>query len=344
MRYSLPLLIVLCCSVLPAQDVPARPTPPAPLPAPSAEALAGAKTRLANALQKSAALVDTTFTMTWGPNLAKDAGNANNQANAIAFAILGNRIGMQSEGKCRGSWHQDLRCVAFDDDEGDELRLVGGRTIAKDQQRDWTLRQGHFADGNGCDFVPDPQRLLQVLADMPLEVVWREVGSLDDRPVEIVTATLTREQLGEALWAGAVPPAFCASTSNVFRMMGRAGGKVQRGAAEPPDATVDVAVYLDPATSLVQQVQLRSWMKDDIQRGGAGVVVVRGGAIQANGGGEEEEEDEEVGKQEPLRYEQGLPLRSRKKTTVTDVTVRLADHGKTAAPTLDERQRRLLGR
>jgi len=131
----------------------------------------------------------------------------------------------------------------------------------------------------------------------------------------------------------------------VFRI--QAGGGKVRAAAQKPDATVDLVVHLDPATSLVERLQFRCWTKDDAQVGRF-VVVNGAGAVQA--GDDEDDEDEADASatggaaNQPLRYENGLPVRPRKKTNVMDFTVRLLKHGKVAPPTLDEAQRRLLGR
>jgi hypothetical protein len=45
-----------------------------------------------------------------------------------------------------------------------------------------------------------------------------------------------------------------------------------------------------------------------------------------------------------MTWENGLPVRPRKKTTVMDYTVRLLDHGSVKAPELSDEQKKLLGR
>ena len=79
------------------------------------------------------------------------------------------------------------------------------------------------------------------------------------------------------------------------------------------------------------------------------VVQAGGGAVTVGGGGDEEEEEEdpkaEAGKADaPMTFENGLPVRPRKKTTVMDYTVRLFDHGSKKAPELSDDQKKLLGR
>lgn len=336
---TIPLLLVSSLlGLLPAQDSPATTQAAAPAPL-TAEQLAAAKQRLATALQKSAALVDTRFEAKWAPDVKPQAaGN-----NAIAV-LLGNRIGGSSEGTCNGSWHADLLHVRYDGGDDDELLVAGRRMLAKDGQTPWCVRKGHFANGAELGFVPDPQLLLQRLATMDLAVAVREVGALDDRPVELLSATLDQDQLTDLLWSEALPPSLVQSMSQVFRI--NAGGVAQKRMGAPkPESTLDVVVHIDPATSLVQRLQFRCWTKDDMPQMGR-VVVVNGGAVQAQQDDDEEEEEakaDDAAKQ-PLRYENGLPVRPRKKINVIDFTVRLLEHGKVAPPALDATQKQLLGR
>ncbi len=337
---TLPLLLVSSLlGLLPAQDSPATTQAQAPAPL-TAEQLAAGKQRLATALQKSAALVDTRFEAKWGPDKKpKDAGNG-----AVAV-FLGNRMGGSADGACQGSWHPDLQHVRYDGGDNDELLVAGRRMLAKDDQTPWCVRKGRFANGADLGFVPDPQLLLQRLAAMDLAVAAREVGALDDRPVELLSATLDQDQLADLLWSEALPPSLSQSISQIFRI-GAGGINQKRMGAPKPDATLDLVVHIDPATSLVQRLQFRCWTKDDMPGMGR-VVVVNGGAVQAQGDDDEEEEDEKAkagDANQPLRYENGLPVRPRKKTNVVDFTVRLSEHGKAVAPALDDTQKKLLGR
>jgi hypothetical protein len=180
---------------------------------------------------------------------------------------------------------------------------------------------------------------------MDIAVAVREVGALDDRPVELLSASLDQDQLADLLWSEALPPALAQSMSQIFRI-GAGGNNQKRMGAPKPDATLDLVVHIDPATSLVQRLQFRCWTKDDMPGMGR-VVVVNGGAVQAQGEDEEEAEDEQTkagDANQPLRYENGLPVRPRKKTNVVDFTVRLSEHGKAVAPALDNTQKKLLGR
>lgn len=337
---TIPLLLLSSLlGQLPAQDPPATTKPSAPA-QPAAERLAAATQRLAATLQKTAALSDTRFQASWAPDNKPAAG-----ANQGLAVILGGGIGGSMEGACQGSWHQDLLHVHYDGGEHDELLVAGRRMLAKDDQTPWCVRKGRFANGADLGFLPDPILLLQRLATMGLTVTSREVGSLDDRPVELLSATLDQDQITELLWSESLPSSMAMSLHQVFRFQAGGGNQVRTG-AQKPDAILDLVVHLDPAQSLVERLQFRCWTKYDAQVGRF-IVVNGAGAVQR--GGDEDDEDADAtatdeAAHQPLRYENGLPLRSRKKTNVMDFTVRLLEHGKVAPPTLDEEQRRLLGR
>ena len=337
-------LLASCALVLVTSLVTAQSASPAPTP--SAE-LAAAKARVAGALQKGSQLTDTAFVMKWGPDKKKKGGDD-------AFARM---MGASLSGETKGSWHRDLLHVAYEGENDDELLLAGGRMLAKDGTNDWRLRAGRFADGNTVNFVPDVPRLLQQLATWDLAVTNRAVGSLDDRPIEIVTVALNAEQVTEAIWAGLLPEAIVTqngvSGARVFRMAaGVGGGGGARPAATPPETTIDLAIHLDPATNVIHQLHFRGWTQENAG-GGAGLVVFAGGGgarVAGAGGDEEEEEDEakeakaEAGTAVPLTYENGLPVRPRKKTSVTDVVVKLSQHGTQAGPALTDAMKKLLGR
>jgi len=323
---------------------PATPSPTAPAtPAPAAD-FAAAKTRLGASLQKASQQADTAFTVKWGPDKKKKGGDD-------PFARM---LGAMTSGEAKGSWHQDLVHVAFAGDEDDELLLAGRTTLAKDGTRDWCLRRGRFADGNTLSFVPDVPALLRQLASWDLAVTQRAVGSLDDRPVEVITVTLSADQVAEAVWAGLLPEAVTQASgiggARVFRLAAGAGGGA-RPPADAPTTTLDLAVHLDPATNVIHRLHFRGWTKEDAggpRLAAAGVMVVQGGRVAGAGGDDEEEEEddkaEQAAKDAPLTYENGLPVRPRKKTSVCDFVVNLREHGQHASPALDAVAKKLLGR
>jgi hypothetical protein len=162
--------------------------------------------------------------------------------------------------------------------------------------------------------------------------------------------TLNADQVGEAVWAGLIPESVV--TPLTFGAFGRVG-MGHRAVPPTPDATLDLAVTIDPGTSLVHQIQFRGWSKQNAggRAAGGGVFVVQagGGAVTVAGGGNDEDEEEdsktEAGKADaPMTFENGLPVRQRKKMSVMDYTVRLFDHGSKKAPELSDEQKKLLGR
>ncbi|MEO6594465.1 MAG: hypothetical protein ABIP94_06910 [Planctomycetota bacterium] len=321
MRPSPSLCLLLAIAPLLTAQVPA-PTPNNPLLA--------AKARLAAALQKTGNLHDAAFTASWAPD-KKNKGADN------PFAAFG----ASNTAKVAGSWHEGLWHYQFDGDPNDEVLVAGHRTIARDDNIGWKVRPNRYADGNSADFLPDVPLLLQQLAAWELAVVQTGVDSFDDRPVEIVSVTLTADQVAEAVWSGLLPEAL---VQGEFAMQFFAvGGRAARTAAIPPTATVDLAISIDPATSLVQQVRVRGWNKQDAG-GRAGVLVVRAGGVVGAGKDEEEDEVEDVKPDAPLTFEMGLPVHPRKKMSVMDYTVRISEHGTKQAPVLSDVQKKLLRR
>lgn len=300
-----------------------------------ADALAASRPRLEKALQKTAGLTDTAFAAEWGPHGKQDGND-----DPVAAFLMATGRGKQ---KVTGSWHARHGHYAFDGDAGDELLVAGRRMLARSDADGWTLRAGRYADGSDLAFVPDIELLLTQLGSWQMAMTHREVGSLDDKPVEIITVTLNDDQVADAVWSGMLPSALVSGfAGNVFRIAlgGRGGG---RQAAPKPDAIVDLAITLDPATSLVHQLKFRVYTKAD-QGFGRNVVIQRvgGGAVVAEEKEEAEEEEAEGEPGAPLQFIDGLPKRSRKKQSVSDYTIRLRQHGEAAGPALTDEQKKLL--
>jgi hypothetical protein len=309
--------ILLLIDLVPAQDAPKQPAPPN----------AASTAKVAKALRATAESKNTAFDATWGPERPK-------QGNTMMPAALLDRMG----GKVAGAFFDDRLSVVFDNKERDELLQVGRHILARSGGGDWRLRKGRYADGNEAEFVPDPPLLLRMLSSFELPLTKSAVAALDDRPVEIASATLTPEQIGELIFAGALPKPFAATTSV---RVGAAG----RAAASPPDATVDLAIVFDPATSIVHRVLLRTNSKS---RGGSAVMLIGpGGRPQVANAGESEKKEEQAAEPAPgtpMEYVEGLPVRPSSGRMITNFEVRLHDHGKVAVPVLDDQQQRLLGR
>lgn len=307
------------------------------------DALAAGRDKLAKALAKAAATVDTSFCAEWSV--------ASPKAKADPIAVfLTNKAGSAAAGKVQGSWHDGLVHVTSDAPAKDELLVAGRRQLAKDKDTDWVLRSGRHADGSDSGYVPDVALLLQQLATWNLAIVNRSVGSLDDRPIEIYSVTLDPDQVTAAAWADLVPDALITAANplaQIVRFQAAGAGAAARPAVPKPQATVDLAIFVDPSTSTVHKLHFRSWSKSDPRMAGmaGGALVVRGGAFQVLNAGDDEENEETAEQDEnaPLQFVDGLPQRPTDKMTVRDYVVELSGHGQTAAPALTDAQRRLLG-
>lgn len=232
---------------------------------------------------------------------------------------------------------------------GDELIVHGRRTIAREGAGEWCLRRGRTAGGAPQLWYPDPALLCSALAQVKaLPVVQRAGGSLDDRPVEILTVTLEGDAARELIFAGALPdPREGFSFSSVVL---RAAGGV-RVQMPKEDRVVDLAFFVDPVTRNLMRVRARVAARSQgfaLAGGGAAVVQVGGGGQVLQFGGRpqpEAEEDEEAAATQPSpAFEDGLPVR--KVDPATDyahVDLRLAEHGTAKAPELDAKARVLLG-
>lgn len=297
----------------------------------STAALQAGRERLEKALQRAATLTDTAFAAAWGPD--RKRGNAQDP-----FGLL---PGAGATGEVSGSWHPDLVHVKFAGDEQDEVLIAGRRMIARSKAAKWALRAGRFADGTEAPFVPDVALLLDQLARWQLALTHREVGMLDDRPVEVLSVTLNDDQVTETVWGGLLPPALTSGMPGaVVRLAFGGRGAGGRMAPTRPDATIDLAVTIDPATGVVHQLHFRAYANE----GMAGRVVVMGGARGVGGNDEAEAEpEEEIDEDAPLVYVDGLPKRPRQKKVVNDFTVRLGPQGEAKAPKLDAAAKELLG-
>ncbi|MGK0517442.1 MAG: hypothetical protein ACJAUC_000120 [Planctomycetota bacterium] len=329
MRATLLLVISSCLlpATLCAQDTKA-PVDPA------IAAKVALKKRLTRALTKTAKTADTGFTIKWGPDKKAKENNP--------FAAM---MGQAASGNVTGSWHEGRTHIQFGGDETDELLLAGGNMIARDKDRDWCLRSGHFADGNKVTFVPNAHALLQQLASWPLAVTRREAGAYKDRPVEVVSVTLNAEQVGELMWSGSLPESL--SQGNFGQVINIVmGGNAGRRAATPPNTTIDLAISLDPGTNLVHQIRVRAWTEANQNGGVFAFAAGRVAVGQAVGDDDEEaepnEDEDEAEDNKPLEYSKGLPKRSRKKTSVANFTLSLENHGQQAKPQLNDRQQSLL--
>ncbi|MGE3174797.1 MAG: hypothetical protein AB7O97_19360 [Planctomycetota bacterium] len=345
------LLTLLTGAALAAQS---RDSAPAPQPQRPAEPLARATERLHRSLATSAALQQAAFTARWG-NAPKepppagvpdgDAAGTDEVVPAAPPAARVVRLGLDGRqpaaGVAKGVWVGDALHLEIDDDE---LLLVGRDLLARDDTSDWVPRHGRFADGNEVTFLPDAPRLLRALQRLDLQVAHATVATLNDRPVEVLAVALTPEQVTELHWLGLLPIADENRQLLVQLLNGRIRGAGGAGAgartpAVGPEATVDLALSIDPATLLVHRVQLRCSKRAQQFAAGGNQVLVVGGQF---GAGVDDTDAEEDDADAPLEYRDGLPRRSRKGRAVVDLTIDLDRHGAAALPKVGGAAARLL--
>lgn len=300
-----------------------------------------ARARLQKALAATAAQPAGAFAAKWGAV----ANAAAQQQNANVVVFLGAMGGSHPPGAATGSWTPGLLQLSYEDNV--ELAFAGRRMIAKDANTPWCLRREVAADGAPLPFVPDVPYLLQQLARQDLTVTHQEVGTRDDRPVEILSVTLSADQVTDALWGGLMPKPAAGFGGVAFRAVGAAGA--QKPVPSKPEATVDIAIALDPATAVVQSITVRSYQKED-QRMRAAFAGGNGGVVQVvrgNGGGndasDEDEDEAKVDPKAPLQYEAGLPVRSQQRMTVWDYSIELRDLGTARPAELPVAAKALLG-
>ncbi len=223
----------------------------------------------------------------------------------------------------------------------DHLAVSGGRMIARNASLPWNLRRDKLADGSPAPFLFTPDTFLAALLDLRPSVVHDEVGTHADRPIEILTVTLTGNQAAELWNSGEMPPmqgGFGMGVTST-RRMGAMGGR-----PSVPKTTVDVAFTVDPALSLIHEIKVRCYQE---VAGGQTVTFTVGAATtgvsvarrEVEDGGNEEEGLDEA----PSGFDAGLPVRNIERLNVLELDVSFSQHGEAVGAELDERARGLLG-
>lgn len=322
----------------------------------TADPLQSLQNRLRKSIATMAALPSCAFDVKWGPN---DQGPQN--ANGGIIMTLGGPE--DTPGMVEGGWDAGDLAIHMEE-TGDDLRISGRRTLARQRGTEWQLRRGRFADGNSLGYVPDPQQVLQVLDSLKVNVIHRAPDTLFDRPVEVLSVTLNQDQATALVHSGMLPPGIIERDFGALMaiqmaaaMGGKNGGAAPARTAPPAiTATFDLAFFFEPGTSVLHRIAIRSHSKSNNPFGAMGGNVAV--AIQVGPGGQavvqqdEGDDEEEAGKDEPkattkagaeVEYAAGLPVRPRKKMKVYDFVIDLHDHGAAKLPPLDETQKALLG-
>jgi len=253
---------------------------------------------------------------------------------AVAVAAIG-VAGLPSP--VAGGWGDGLLWASAS--EGKNLAVWHGRrAIARQDQQAWKPRQGVLGDGLPLPRPLDPETFFLALQHGKLELIHSEVGSLDDRPTQIVTGHAAGDDAYELLWSGLVPDASTNSS-----LGGRAANLARLGRAKP-DIDLDVAIWIDPATARAQQIKVRCYTRLATAAQGALVAQRLAGGPGAGAPPQAPAKDDAEAKKEEATFANGLPVRTPKEPVpvmVVRYDVVFGNPG--APPALDDAARAMLG-
>jgi hypothetical protein len=327
-------------------------------PAPQAN-LANKQALLQKALRKMDSLTSCAFTARLQNSRLTAAGNgaAGNGARPAAVALppapAGGMGGMavatapaSTVVNIDGGWGGALLWASANEGR-DRAVWHGRRMVGRQGEEQWRLRQGVVGDGVPMPKLFEPETFFQALLHSKHEVIHADVGALDDRPVEILTVSISGDEAYDVLWSGLIPDA----TTNSY--LGTRS-VAARGARAKLEIEIDVAVWLDPATSRVQQCKVRCYTKGAANAGGQVAVVAGLGAGPQPPGGvaprpvpaPESAEQAPEAPAGPLVFQDGLPTRAPKAgqtLMVVSYDLTFANHEAAVAPAIDAAARALLG-
>lgn len=306
--------------------------------------LGPARQRLAQALAKTQSLTNTAFTVQWKqPDLPGIAPTGDENAPAV-LQDMRKRMQAARSGTVYGSWHPDLLWLEFDNETADTLLLSGRWTLARDKERPWCLRTARFADGNPIPFLPDPLLLFRELAAMELTLTRRGIDEQNERPLEMLSMTLTHEQACRLRWAGLLPAGLLGGGDPMMAaLMQRGMGAGERRAPPVPETPLDLAITIDPATGRLHRVHFRTWQRAMQLQGGTATVTV-GMPPQGGRARRDAESEPSTAVKPPSEFDSGLPRRSGRDLEPFDFEIVLQRHGEQPAPELDAAMKQLLGR
>ncbi len=208
-----------------------------------------------------------------------------------------------------------------------EVVLSGARMIARVADGEWRARRGVTVDGRPLPFLFDPALFFERLADVVEsgkderreETTWRE------KPWQIVTVTFDEEAARDLVLGGAVP-----RVGGGMRGAIMIGGPAL-GGDDPPEITLDVALWIDPQTGLCHRMKASAYEVSDVPDNVH--IQIEGDAGEADDAGEKVKELDADGKR---IYKGGLPVRAiDSSTSAMHFEVELSAHGATEAPKLD---------
>jgi hypothetical protein len=251
----------------------------------------------------------------------------------IGTATTSQSVGGGTE-RASGVAYADALSVRFER-ERTELLQVGRHTIMRQGDGPW--RMASATPAPWIAFVPDPQRLLLALAEAAPAVTHREIVEVEGRACERMSTTLGADGLALLVDAGVLH-----DPNPMGGVLRRARALGQGRMPEPKVVPIDVVVETDVETRHVHAVRVRAIVEQIDYR----KMVER---LKGEGGGEHEAADaasEEVkaGGDEPLRFENGMPVRDAEGKMTYTLTLGLRRHDGLPALELDDTQKRLLGR
>ena len=253
-----------------------------------------------------------------------------------AMGAPGGAMGGQSI-EVSGVYSQGIIHASFGDG-GPEILTHGRRTVSR-CNGNWKL-QRDIKEG----FVFDPQLFFEALAQLP--EASRKIQRVEHKDVVngkriVISLSLRDDPAIDFAKAGAVPEI----ESPMGGMMKRLGpmAAAMGGGFGDPDTTIDLAIEIDPVTSLVHRVRSASYQSSPAA--GAFMAAPQGGGMPGLGDEEDEEEEDEEKQDEAKQpgYRRGLPVRKlTKDLSKSGFTVTFRDHQKPHAFKLDGNWRELL--
>ena len=236
----------------------------------------------------------------------------------------------------------DILSASVNDDE-DQLVFHGRRMIAKNDDSDWALRRGKLANGSALPWVFDPELFFSTISQLPLKVMHKEVGTANNKPVETYTISFSGKAARNLLWGGVIPEPAGGGRGAMQIVMIAGGGGALRRAAPKVNMTVDLAISIDPATSLVHEVKVRTYSTANNAAFGGMIIRGRGfGGEEEDDEDEEDEEEEEDFDPEEPKFKGALPVRKKKGKTFMKFDISITQHNNAVLPDLNARARSLL--
>jgi hypothetical protein len=221
----------------------------------------------------------------------------------------------------------------------DEVVRHAGRSIARRGDGEWKPRTGSLAGGQPAPFILDPERFFEILAALPAEQLaakQQEQTNFKGQELVILSVSLDGPAASELAMTGIVP--------RLQSPMIQIGGMGGTGDAMPkPEMTTDLAIYVDPQSALIHRIRVKSYERNPMIANMQIHFDGPGGDLDIEDEADKEAEVEETDAQGNRVYQKGLPVRKLDDTTsMLDFDIVFSDHGKSFAPEIGDKGRKLL--